>query len=398
MWHNTRRGHNLIRKRYSTRRFRLNVANICIITACLFVIAFAGLGIYKLTDKHIVLDKADSTIIETNASTNTSKDDKVQIYQEDEQLKPEEKTFSVAFLGELMMGGEIGESLNYNYMSAFKSIAEYTSKADYTTVNLATNVIDLDKLEDTKSKYIVTKNIENVFNALGVDGINIANDHIMDFGKDVFKDTVSILEKDYDLIGLKDTIVYAEHDGIKIAIIGVCNEVIGSESKYTNAGIMMYNMKTLKSMIKEAKKNVNTVVMLTHLGLENTHTVTSIMSWFYKELIKAGADAVFGSHALGLYPIEIYKGKPIIYSMGSLMSDTNYSIGKETGIFTINLDENGNLTSLEILPLYINAKKQTLLYSEYDAEKNSALLKLLTKNLEDNAYRILNSTVTIDVK
>ena len=49
-----------------------------------------------------------------------------------------------------------------------------------------------------------------------------------------------------------------------------------------------------------------------------------------------------------------------------LMSDTDYSIGKETGIFTINIDENGKLQSLEIVPLYINAKKQTVLYKEYN--------------------------------
>ena len=356
----------------------------------------------------ITVDKADiNNIIETNSSIKDNKEDNegepkqednVDIYEEIENTKPQEKTFTVSFLGELMMGGEIGDNLEYNYMSAFKSIAEYTSKADYTTVNLATNIIDLKKIQNAKSKYIVTKNIENAFNALGIDGINIASDHIMDFGKDVFKDTVSIIKNDYDLIGLKDTIVYAEHNGIKIAIIGVCNEVIGTEGKYTEAGVMMYNMKKLQSMIKEAKKNVNTVVMLTHLGLENTHTVTSIMSWFYRELVDAGADIVLGSHALGLYPVEMYKGKPIIYSMGNLMSDTDYAIGKETGIFTINLDESGKLVSLEILPLYINAKKQTILYSEYNKDESIKTLKYLTQELDKNIYKITNDIAIINIK
>lgn len=297
-----------------------------------------------------------------------------------------------------MMGGDIGKNLNYNYMAAFKNIAQYTSEADYTTVNLTTNVIDLERLENTKSKYIVTKNIENAFSALGVDGINLASDHMLDFDKEIFTDTVNILKQDYDLIGLKDTTVYVEKDGIKIAIIGVCNEVIGSESKYHEAGIMMYNMKKLKSMIKEAKKNVNTVVMLTHLGFENSHTVTSIMSWFYKELISAGADAVFGSHALGLYPVEIYEGKPIIYSMGNLMSDTDYILGKESGIFTLNIDEKGNIQSLKILPLYINAKKQTILYKDYSVDANSKVLKYLVNKLDNDMYTIKDSMVNIKFK
>ncbi len=310
----------------------------------------------------------------------------------------QDKEFNITFLGELMMGGNIGKDLGYNYMSAFKNISEYTSKADYTVVNLATNVIDLKELKDTKSKYIVTKNIENAFSALGVDGINIASDHMLDFGKDVFKDTVGLLEQDYDLIGLKNTIVYVEHDGIKVGIIGVCNEVIGTEGQYTDAGIMMYNMKQLKSMIKEAKKKVNTVVLLTHLGLENNHTVTDIMSWFYKELVDAGADAVLGSHALGVYPVEIYKNKPIIYSMSNLMSDTDYILGKESGIFTLNLDKDGKIKSLEVLPLYVNAKKQTILYSDYSIDANSKMLKYLTNKLDTNSYVIKDNRVEIKIQ
>ncbi len=330
------------------------------------------------------------TILETDANTN------IQIYEE-EQDTQDKKEFSVAFLGEMMMGGEIGTTLGYNYMSAFKNIAEYTSQADYTVVNLGTNVIDLDKLGDTKSKYIVTKSIENAFHALGVDGINVASDHMLDFGKSVFKDTLSILQEDYDLIGLKDKTVYVEKDGIKIALIGVCNEVIGTQWAYTDAGLMMYNLKTLQSMIKEAKKNVNTVILLTHLGFENTHTVTDIMAWFYKELINAGADAVLGSHALGIYPIEIYKDKPIIYSMGNLMSDTDYTLGKESGIFTLNINEEGIINSIEIKPLYINAKKQTLLYKDYDVQANNRLLEYLTSKLDNKMYKIVNNYVVVTV-
>lgn len=340
-------------------------------------------------------NKNDVDVYKEVASENTQTD------QKQEQTKEEvvqAKTFKMTFLGELMMGGDIGESLKYNYMSAFKTISEYTKSSDYTVLNLGTNIVDLKELKDTKSKYITTKSIENVFNALGVDGINIATDHMMDFDQDVFNDTKNILKDDYDLIGLKNTIVYAEHDGIKVAIIGVCNEVIGTEGDYTDAGIMMYNLKKLKSMIKEAKKNVNTVVMLTHLGLENTHTVTSIMSWFYKELVDAGADAVLGSHALGIYPVEIYNGKPIVYSMGYLMSDTDYILGKETGIFNLNIDEKGYLESLEITPLYITDKKQTLLYSEYSKTQTATLLKYLTKNLDKKQYTIKNNILNVQIE
>ena len=333
----------------------------------------------------------EDKIIETNASTN------IHIYQEVVADEKTDKTLNIAFLGELMMGGDIGKGLNYNYMSAFKNISEYTSKADYTVVNLGTNIIDLKELQDTKSKYIVTNNIVNAFSALGVDGINIASDHMLDFGKEIFNGTINTLEQDYDLIGLKDTIVYVEHEGIKVAIIGVCNEIIGTEGAYTDAGIMMYNMKKLQSMIKTAKEKVNTVIVLTHLGLENTHAVTNVMSWFYKELVDAGADAVLGSHALGVYPVEIYKNKPIIYSMSNLMSDTDYIVGKESGIFTLNINEQGKIQSLDVVPLYVNAKKQTLLYSDYNKEMSKQLLQYMTKTIDEKTYTIKDDTLSITI-
>ena len=342
-------------------------------------------------------------VIETNQSTQvhiydeTNTNTQVHIYEE-EKVNSEEKTFTISFLGDLMMGGDMGKNLKYNYMSAFKSIAPYTSASDYTVVNLATNVIDLKELKTTKSKYIVTKDIENAFSALGVDGINIASDHMLDFGKDIFKDTVNSLQAEYDLIGLKNKIVYVEHDGIKVAIIGVCNEVIGTEDKYTDAGIMMYNLKSIKSMIKEAQNNVNTVVLLTHLGLENTHAVTNVMSWFYRELVDAGADVVLGSHALGLYPVEMYKQRPIIYSMSNLMSDTDYLLGKESGVFTLKLDEKGKVKSLEILPLYVNAKKQTVLYSDYNKKTSNKLLQYLASKLEKNSFNIQADKLVVPIK
>ena len=347
-------------------------------------------AINKLSSGNNNVEKAninDGKIIEANSI--------VKIYDEDD-YTTKEKSFKLSFLGEIMMGGKTGETLGYNYKSAFKTISEYTKKSDYTVVNMGTNIIDLKTITNSKSDYIVTKNILSAFNALGIDGVNIANDHIMDFDKSVLKDTKAYLQEDYDIIGLKNTITYAEHDGIKVAIIGVCNEVIGNEYKYTDAGIMMYNLKTLKNMIKEAKKKANTVILLTHLGLQNTYDITNVMAWFYRELVDYGADIVLGDHALGIYPIEIYKGRPIIYSMGYLFKNTEYKEEKETGIFNIYVDKDGKLMSLEIIPLYINGDRQTILYSDFSKEGCKNLLNTLTQKLDNSMFKIANNFLLVD--
>lgn len=344
--------------------------------------------IYVLKSNKI--NKTNKAVVETVNK------EKVKIYEETNSTNnTTDKEFNVAVVGDIMMGGKIGEKLSYNYMSAFKNVAEYTAKADYTICNFTTNIIDLPKINDVLSKYITTKKVVNALNALGIDGINIASDHMLDFGVDVFNDTKNILKEDYDIIGSKDSITYIENDGIKIAVIGVTNEIIGNTKDFDAANIMTYNLKKIKSMIKDAKQNANTVILMTHLGLENSHTVTNVMSWFYKQLIDYGADIVMGSHALGVYPIEEYKSKYIIYSMGYFMSDTDYDIGKKSAIFDLKIDKDGYLNKIQITPVYINAKCQTILYEDYNKSDTEKFIKYLTSNIKD--YKIEENKIIIDV-
>lgn len=342
---------------------------------CLIIAVLASIVVgVSLISTAISNNKAQSgyesngEIIESDASVN--------VFEEEDGYEPV-KELTITTLGEIMMGGKVGKNVEYNYMSAFRHISEYAKDSDYTMAHLATNIVDLEELGETNSKYIVTADIDNAFNALGIDGLNLATDHILDFGKEILNDTKKFLQEDYDLIGLNNSIIYVEKEGIKVALIGVCNETIGSDSSYTSAGIMTYNLNRVKTLIETAKESASAVIVMTHLGNENSHTITSGMKNTYKALIKAGADVVIGSHSLGVYPIEMYKDKPIIYSVGYLMHDTSYESGKKSGIFDFTFNEQGKLKKIEITPTYINAKKQTILMEDYNAKSATEFLKYI---------------------
>lgn len=296
-----------------------------------------------------------------------------------------EKTFTFTALGEIMMG-----EMDTSYVLSFKDVAELTSSSDYTFTSLTTNVVDLEEIEEPISKYIVTKNILKAFTALGVDGVNIASDHMLDFGTNIFKGTKEILsDAKLDVIGVQDDIIYAEHNGIKLAFIGVSNEIIGSYSDFIDAGVWVYDdyMVKIKEGIKKAQDTADTVIVITHLGSENKHVETDVMTWFYHELVNAGADLVLGNHALGVYPIEIYNGTPIIYSLGYFMHDTEYEIGKKSGIFNFTVNIDGEIESLEFTPTYIT-ENGVKLYAEYDYESAVEFMEYVgnESNVENNLY------------
>lgn len=347
-----------------------------------------------------IADKKE-TEEKTNVNDSNSKPNKTKDKEDVETVinyPEEDETSSLTFiaLGEIMMGGNVHKSLSGSYTGAFKEISEYTKNVDYVVANFTTNITNLEKVENPRTKYIVTKKIINTFNALHIDAINIANDHVMDFGQAMFSTTKSILEdEELDIIGLKDEIVYAESNGIRVAFIGVCNEVIGMQYYYNKAGIFMYDMDKIKGEIKEAKQKADTVVIIGHLGLENQYKITSVMNWYYKALIRAGADIVLGGHALGIYPIEIYEGKPIIYSLGYFIHDTNYEVGKESGIFKFTVDVKGKLKQIEITPTYIKDKETVVPYYSFSKTKAKALLEKLGKNIDDKNKQIKDNKLLI---
>lgn len=206
-----------------------------------------GCSIYEETCGDNV--KEEKTVVEEEINTQ-------------ETVEVQNKELSFTALGEIMMGNTNSSS----YTLPYKDIVDSLSKTNYTVANFTTNITNLEKIVNPKSKYIVTKEILNTFNTLGVKGVNIANDHAVDFGGDMFLNTKNILEENnVDIIGLKDRVIYAENNGIKVAFIGLCNEVIGSQIYYEKIGIFMYNMKEIDQKIKEEKAKGNFVVVMTHL-------------------------------------------------------------------------------------------------------------------------------------
>jgi poly-gamma-glutamate capsule biosynthesis protein CapA/YwtB (metallophosphatase superfamily) len=70
--------------------------------------------------------------------------------------------------------------------------------------------------------------------------------------------------------------------------------------------------------IKKAKAQADIVMVSMHWGI---HFTEGVIATYQKEVgyaaLDAGADIVLGHHAHILKPIEIYKGKPIIYCLGN---------------------------------------------------------------------------------
>lgn len=309
------------------------------------------------------------------------------------------KQISFTILGEMMMGGDVTNKTSYLYSSAFRNIFTYTRNSDFTYSTFSTNITSLEKIEDAKSEYLVTKDVKNAIAGLGIDAVNVASDHMTDFPDSIFKNTLDILHENNTYVaGLNDSILYLEKNGKKIAIVAANNVFIGTKYNYKTYGINVYSEEKMKADILEASENADFVIADIHWGREYLYGVTGEMKNIAYSAVNSGADLVIGSHALGIYPVITYKNVPIIYSTGYLMTDSESELAKQSYIFNLNINEENKVKTIEMLPIYINNKSEVLLYHEYNKELANNFNTQMNTWHEDNSLdsKIVDNKIIIN--
>ena len=181
--------------------------------------------------------------------------------------------------------------------------------------------------------YTFRANPENVaiLAEMGTDIAFLANNHIFDYGADGLYDTLETLDgAGIPGIGAGMNLdeasrpVYWIVGGRKIAYVGAgCIErytVFTPGATAESPGIFRTseaNADPLLSVIREAARRSDRVIVNLHWGLESTAELEAYQHELGYLCIDAGADAVVGSHSHVLQGTEFYRGKPIVYSTGN---------------------------------------------------------------------------------
>lgn len=195
------------------------------------------------------------------------------------------------------------------------------------------------------------------------DALSIANNHVMDFGGQGYLETISVL----DGAGLRHAgggvnraaatrPVVIERNGRSVAFLAYsCLFQNGFEATDTELGMATVAVHTsyepppraldqpgmaplvrtwcdagvLEQLGREvamAKSAGEVVVVSFHWGVSGgNRNVADYQYQVGRHCIDVGADIVFGHHPHVLQPVEFYRGKPIMYSLGNLLFDNSYS-------------------------------------------------------------------------
>lgn len=166
----------------------------------------------------------------------------------------------------------------------------------------------------------------------GFDVVSFANNHVGDYARAAFTETLQNLQKNNILFagaGMNreeaTTPAIIDVRGMKIGFLAATD--VGPDwlrATDTSPGILIASDPNLSSIVATAKAQVDVLVMSFHWGNEyspaNAHQETLAHA-----AIDAGADIVVGHHPHVMEKVSYYKDKPIFYSLGNFIFDQYFS-------------------------------------------------------------------------
>ncbi|NJD01872.1 MAG: CapA family protein [Ruminiclostridium sp.] len=305
-------------------------------------------------------------------------------------------------VGDIMLGRSVGKRLEKTkdgYDTAFSDVSGLLNHGDIVFANIEAPITEsLHSLN--KEKNIILKSSPISIDALESAGFNLfslANNHMLDYYDTGLFDTMNLLDNNglkYSGAGknLEDARKPAiiEKNGIRIGLLSYTdmaqyifagNPSISFAAETGKAGVAPRIYEYISEDISKLREQVDLVAISLHWGVEESFTVTPEQVEFAHKLLDEGADMILGHHPHQFQGIEIYKGKPILYSMGNFIFDQNDPENMETFIVEMNY-EGIKLKSLEAVPVRILDKSRAVVQKEEEAAKMLEREILLSNKLE----------------
>lgn len=240
------------------------------------------------------------------------------------------QSLRLIFTGDIMLDDTPGKIIA-DGRDPFAAVAELLRDADFRIGNLECPIATVG--QPMESKIYSFRAHPRVLPMLErhIDAVSVANNHTGDYGKAAFMETLEQLDSRGILHfggGPNATSahkpLWIERKGLRIAVLGY-NEFKprSFEAGAMSPGIAWSEDSHVVSDIRAARKaGADIVIPFMHWGWERETTPSERQTKLARKMIDAGADIVVGSHPHVVQGAEIYKGKPIIYSLGNFVFDS----------------------------------------------------------------------------
>ncbi|MFD1133092.1 CapA family protein [Psychrobacter sanguinis] len=285
----------------------------------------------------------------------------------------------IALLGDIGFFGKFSNT-NSSLEGYFDSYLRAISDCDYIVGNLEIPFTDIFKEYKPKSAVIGSSSKSAaLLSQLKLTHVNLANNHIGDFGLEGYSLTKKILEKnDIHYFGIEGIKSYVHHDNNRICLSGFCN-MNANPVFLHNIDNKLYGVNVADAdIIEKELLETDTLgylnIIAFHSGLEHIHLPSIEDISFFRYLANKIDFVLYGHHPHVVQSFEKHKKSHLYYSLGNFCFDDVYS-RKNKGTPLVRMSEANKLGLIPILTIENNKVIDIEHIWTYMGDENMLILK-----------------------
>jgi len=313
-------------------------------------------------------------------------------------------------VGDIGTGNSIAEGIGvlaiarkYGCDFLFHNIVSELKRSDLLLGNLEGSLSKFSKIKEMRLCGL--PEMASSLRRVGFDVLSVANNHVLDHGPEIFKETIThCCEAGLLICGLRGMSRYysepviLERKGLRIGILAY-NWVSSENNSYAGDyiaqvydGLVNYtwnrdkrkddetrrflekrNKYVIKD-IRELRENVDIIIIMPHWGYEWTIYPPYGVVLEARSFIDAGADIILGSHPHIPQGIELYNNKIIAYSLGNFLFDGTSTEYRHGMIFNYNFSQDVN-PKYELIFIQGDRYSRPSLASDTDSAEKMELVR-----------------------
>lgn len=160
---------------------------------------------------------------------------------------------------------------------------------------------------------------------LGVKAVALANNHITDYQKKGYEDTINMLnEYGVDYLGAGENCgQIKKHISITLGNKRVCiynvSETFYNIPDVSSPGVNLYDEYIVCNEIRELKKKNDYMIVIYHGGAEEFQYPTPLLRQRFRRMADCGADFITAQHTHCIGCFENYKNSYLLYGQGNFL-------------------------------------------------------------------------------
>ena len=313
---------------------------------------------------------------------------------------PEEENgtrlITATFAGDFTIGGDSRKRTNIfedelkkqdgDINFTMRNVRDILMEDDLTLINFEGTLTNSTHVPDNKREnqflFSAPPEYVSILTDNGVEAVALENNHVMDHGEEVYQETQQTLTDAGIVWSNAETVGEITVKGVKIGMLSY-----QTFDRYDT----LFTQVPLD--VAEAKARYDLVIVSFHWGNEKDYAPNKNQQKMGKLAIDAGADLVVGHHSHRINPIEEYKGKYIVYSLGNFCFAGNSKPSDMSSfLFQMRWRVHENTITQEgwrIIPIRISSRSDYNDFAPTVLEKATAIDGLLT-TLKENGKKLEN--------